>query len=1395
MSHLADTRRRALDEVRDRVLAMRGDDGLEPVLVAVRDGLRACGVPCHGCGVNVIDDSRPGSRAWTLVLAGGQVRRVDGVVGRLNIESFRRQGRPVYRPDLQARDPFGERARLGGTYPVRAVADAPFARGTLAIDSPTPNAFTQPHLALLADMAALLSVGFARLEDLERGRRHLRRAAALAGAIEAVAAGRSEKDVMEAVVREAARLTGATRAALFLFDREAGVLVPRARVGCQDEDCCRLHLPQGESLCDAAFARGAPLMIAQRGEGIDGCATGPGADGNQCAAVPLRSAEGVVGALGVADAPGTFDEADLETLDRLGQQAILGLERYRETRELEERNEQMHAALVLQQRRRVQETTVELLREEVWRMRGAEDLEKVLVALRSGLSAAGLDFDNIGVNLVDPEHPQTVTTHDTTILGGFHPIAAPEAGSPLVAIRRSGEPAYRPDLAASDPFAERDNLRAGYGADVRCVVDVPFSQGTLALNSTRPYAFCDDDILFLAKVAEVLTTAFRRRDDLAAFAARQAELEEQARLLHAYHQIALAALDSLDLDRILDRLGREVLTAGLFHSLTVALVDQDAQAVTVVRNLASLEGAPVQGAPFRGQRGRVRDAGTPADVDGRLHLTDRRTLGASYPLDDGGALAQVARTGQRLVVDGWREAADARPTAPGEGQGQVAVFIPVTADGRVQAVLATVCPPHRRAETLRRVDAMEPLLAQVAVALKHARLYRAHQERAVELDRTNRELSRQLAQRERGQLLERALHGLRERVWRLTGTDEVTGLLSAVRDALDTAGVAHSACSIELVDATVAPPAVICRRIGADGAVGRGGEPFGAERVTAAWRGKRPVRSRVDRDWSPREQALFEAAYGYPVRALVMAPFSHGTLSANSDGPDAFTDEEIAFMARLAEVLSEGFQRLDDLHRLERSEGRYRSVAELATDMSCEVLVRPGGLTNLAWMEGRILEDSGYARAELCTIRGWLRFVHRDDRAAVKVHWRRLLTGSADVAEYRVVARDGRVRWLRASGRPVRDRSGRVERVYGAAIDVTGHKEFERVLRESEGKYRSLFERASDPMLAWTRADTVILEANPAAGRLLGYPCEQLPGMNAARDLIAPELAGRDREWHRAQLDENGSFAMESVWRRRDGVRLPVRVSGALVEVAGRQVVQIVLLDISERVERERLAHEFSRHTVQLQEQERRRVARELHDGVSQTLSAASSRLHLALGGPPWSAGQTHLEKALQYLDEAIVEIRRICRDLRPTVLDDLGLVPALRSLARAFEERTGIAVRVDADADAVTGLGREAEGSLFRIVQEALANVERHAGARCVQLVVRSGVEGLRVSVRDDGRGFAAPVAGGGMGLRNMRERAVLMGARLEIESGPGRGTCIALQLPLAEGHAGAVAAAPVVS
>jgi PAS domain S-box-containing protein len=342
-----------------------------------------------------------------------------------------------------------------------------------------------------------------------------------------------------------------------------------------------------------------------------------------------------------------------------------------------------------------------------------DDYEAVLEAISEALTKLGVPHRACSVHLVASDD-QSVT-HWVRGQTGWSRSALTDNLQIIRGFQRESAPVYRPDLAQDDPFNEAWWALV-QTPPVRCIVDAPWSHGTLSINSAEPNAFQARDIEMLEMLAAVLSEAFLRVEDLRDLKRRNREMEESTRLLTGLQKISQVATSSLAWKEVVDGLAQEIVKVGIFRSLMVALVDEERRRVEVVGNFVC--GTDAEGNIL---------PGTVADPRSEV-------VGLSYSLDDDNITAQVARTGEMAVIHGHDSRFDSRATTQDSrpGADRVSYFIPVKTSDRVLAVLATASPPELEVETLRHIKLMQPLFNQVAVALSNAELFESAQREITE---------------------------------------------------------------------------------------------------------------------------------------------------------------------------------------------------------------------------------------------------------------------------------------------------------------------------------------------------------------------------------------------------------------------------------------------------------------------------------------------------------------------------------------------------------------------------------------------------------------------------------------------------------------------------------------
>lgn len=256
----------------------------------------------------------------------------------------------------------------------------------------------------------------------------------------------------------------------------------------------------------------------------------------------------------------------------------------------------------------------------------------------------------------------------------------------------------------------------------------------------------------------------------------------------------------------------------------------------------------------------------------------------------------------------------------------------------------------------------------------------------------------------------------------------------------------------------------------------------------------------------------------------------------------------------------------------------------------------------------------------------------------------------------------------------------------------------------------------------------------------------------------------------------------------KDGQEFPVEISLSPLQTAQGMLVTSAIRDISERKHAELSLRELSGQLLHLQDQERRRIARELHDSAGQTLAALGMKLSpLADGGNKTHDSNRVIKESLDIIRELSTEIRTISHLLHPPLLDEVGLSSALRLYIEGFAERSKIEAYLEIPND-FGRISRDVETTVFRVVQECLTNIHRHSGSKVARVVISRVNHHLRVEVHDEGKGMSPDKrwemempGKAGVGIRGMRERIRQLGGSLEISSPVnGKGTVIVARLPV---------------
>lgn len=395
---------------------------------------------------------------------------------------------------------------------------------------------------------------------------------------------------------------------------------------------------------------------------------------------------------------------------------------------------------------------------------------------------------------------------------------------------------------------------------------------------------------------------------------------------------------------------------------------------------------------------------------------------------------------------------------------------------------------------------------------------------------------------------------------------------------------------------------------------------------------------------------------------------------------------------------------------------------------------------------------------------------------------------------YRMLARDGRVVWFHCEAKMVRHPDGRPWFIHGVGCDISELKQTEEALSQNEEMLRGIFESAPDTMLVADGRGR-IEHANAQVEKMFGYSRAELIGQQI--EILLPERLRQRHVAHRNDYFSDPhlrpmSAGLDLYGRRRDGSEFPVEIMLSPVEAkVGRSVIAIVR-DVSRRKQAEAAMREYaermqvlSRRLIEVQEAERRRIALELHDEIGQLLTGLKLTLEMSARLSPDEARMT-ITQAQTLVNELMARTRKLSLDLRPATLDHLGLLSALPWHIKQYTAQTNVEVAFRQSGLEGRRFPPEIETAAYRIVQEALTNVARHAQTDRATVRVWADQQQLTVQVEDQGQGFDADAAlqsDATSGLAGMRERVNLLGGQFVIESTPGAGTRLTAELNLTAG------------
>jgi PAS domain S-box-containing protein len=394
--------------------------------------------------------------------------------------------------------------------------------------------------------------------------------------------------------------------------------------------------------------------------------------------------------------------------------------------------------------------------------------------------------------------------------------------------------------------------------------------------------------------------------------------------------------------------------------------------------------------------------------------------------------------------------------------------------------------------------------------------------------------------------------------------------------------------------------------------------------------------------------------------------------------------------------------------------------------------------------------------------------------------------------EYRLPP-TGQSHWSSATNGPLRDSQGKVVGIIALVRDITDRKRAEQELRASEVRYRRLFEVAKDGILILDAETGMVVDVNPFLVQLLGSSRETILGKKVWELGFFKDILANQANFETLRQQEHIRYEDKPL-KTTDGRVIDVEFVSNVYQADHQKVIQCNIRDITARkrtewfelIYRDQL-RALSARIETMREEERTRISREIHDELGQMLTAIKMDLRWMEHRLDEFGDDRRVNPILDKLvvtaeltDATVKTVQRIAAELRPSTLDKLGLPTALQYEGARFKERTGIACRLVVPGETLP-LPPEVATAFFRIFQEALTNVARHAKATAVEAELRPEADGCRLEIRDNGQGMAGVDLANlkSLGLLGMQERASLLGGGVSFAPRPGGGTMVTVRIP----------------
>ncbi len=1262
---------------------------------------------------------------------------------------------------------------------VRSVMAAPLmgetgAFGALTIFTSRPDAWGDgdaPLLGAIADQAAITIRTTRLIDELDRSREALRRRADAEQGLREIAARitvlRDPGEILQDVVAQAGRLVKADGVILDLLDPESGNLhwAMDDGLGAQfsEEERASLWISAGVGATGTAVAEDRVILVdddlpAQFPTSPESTAFYDRTGFHSMIAAPITGEAGPLGVIEVySKRRAAFTQTDAGLVGALASQAAIAITNARLIEELDRSRADLARAADSERTLREIAARVTAMRDK------GEILQSVIDASIRLLGASSAIIHLLG----DAETAEAWESQETaarvTAAARRDPSLDPDAGVSRWAVQ-TRRAVWTGDYQDDDRFTHspvQDNFIREAG--IQSVMAAPLMHrdqpvGVITVDSDRADAFDDDDAALLTALA-----------DQAGLAIANARLIEE--LERSRTEIARTA----DAERALRQIGARITAIREPGDLLQRIVDE-------ARRLLRADGAVIdEFDPAEGVLVAVYDAG--------LSETQRTSVRTTR-LRLGEGLAGKAMAERRVIAAGDYLAGEFVHTQATDDLARTTdigglIVAPIIGDeGPLGAIEVYSRAKHVFDSTDEAI--LGGLADQAAIAITNARLIeelersQAAVARRAETERALRDITARIAAlREPDMILRRVVEEAR----RLLGSDGAhLTRMSETGTYLVPVVVAGSA---EPADDGSAEPAdqgsadadqgwLMTKRF----PIGGGINGLAAELGEPVWTNDYLADARIPHDDDDDVLVAHRLGLYAMAAAPLQAPGGEviGTLAVSSATPRDFSAEELDLLQGLADQAAIAITNSTLLTRLTESEARYRYLIERAPDVVWSI----GADARLTFISDAVVRLTGRRPEELLG-QHFGALVHESSRDVAEFDWTTgMQRGSQEVR--------GRVNLAGADGQPVPaefiatarlDEAGRFLGANGSVRDMREQVRLENELRESEGRYRFLIDNAPDVVFA-TDKDGRLTFVSDALERMGGWRPDEVVGEPYSKIVDAASAAPDESRW--IALREEPAvkqIALQSL-KRPDGGLVPVEISAIGIVDGNGEFAGIhgSARDISERI---RLERELRRQAGELAAgEERAHLARELHDSVTQALFSMTlvSRSVEILLDRDVETARAHLGQLRELQREALAEMRALIFELRPGNLEQEGLTRALRTHTSALQGRIGLPVVVESSL--TERLPLVIEEVLYRIAQEALHNVVKHAGARQVRVELDRPGSSVRLRVQDDGKGFdPATVPDGHLGLTGMRARADRIGATFSCRSELGKGTTVEVIVP----------------